>query len=378
MDSLKPLKLEKWETQGIKIHWSDGHISEYRSGWLRARCPCASCQEEANKPGQPRQVTQWLRHVARRLPANQRDVARLEPRNHGVVETGRFATGVERTEGVLPSPPAPAQEERVAGSDPHAGLGFPRLEVLDEDSLAGLEIRHALEPGDVVQHAARHDPVLHRQDRVLPGATFHRDGVGHRIAVPHLAVEEAVPEPVDVSGAGTVNAGIRDPVGGAAGRRVHHLPGERTGVVDGAFELRRRRKRHGHPFLHQRGGRPAFCRGDQVERAQLILGSPAILVRQLREPAVVLRLRHERVIAGALRPGRSHHHRDHPRDTNPHEHRARPSSHSFILHSPDARAEYGNVTCTRPRCPDPQVATCTDSGSIDAARNFARALPEAD
>ena len=50
MDSLKPLKLQKWETQGIKIHWSDGHISQYRSGWLRARCPYASCQEEANKP----------------------------------------------------------------------------------------------------------------------------------------------------------------------------------------------------------------------------------------------------------------------------------------------------------------------------------------
>ena len=31
MDSLKPLKLQKWETQGIKIHWSDGHISQYRS-----------------------------------------------------------------------------------------------------------------------------------------------------------------------------------------------------------------------------------------------------------------------------------------------------------------------------------------------------------
>ena len=49
MDLLKPLKLEEWKTQGIKIHWNDGHISQYRSGWLRARCPCASCQEEANK-----------------------------------------------------------------------------------------------------------------------------------------------------------------------------------------------------------------------------------------------------------------------------------------------------------------------------------------
>ncbi len=58
MDVLKPLTLEKWETQGIKIHWNDGHISQYRSGWLRARCPCAPCQEEANKPvAQPTGLT---------------------------------------------------------------------------------------------------------------------------------------------------------------------------------------------------------------------------------------------------------------------------------------------------------------------------------
>ena len=29
MDLLMPVKLEKWEHQGIKIHWNDGHISEY-------------------------------------------------------------------------------------------------------------------------------------------------------------------------------------------------------------------------------------------------------------------------------------------------------------------------------------------------------------
>ena len=40
MDLLMPVKLEKWEDQGIKIHWNDGHISQYRSGWLRASCPC--------------------------------------------------------------------------------------------------------------------------------------------------------------------------------------------------------------------------------------------------------------------------------------------------------------------------------------------------
>ncbi len=42
-----PVTLEKWEEgQGIKIHWNDGHVSQYRAGWLRARCPCAACRQE--------------------------------------------------------------------------------------------------------------------------------------------------------------------------------------------------------------------------------------------------------------------------------------------------------------------------------------------
>ncbi len=40
-----PLKLEKWENQGVKIYWNDGHIGQYRSGWLRLHCPCAGCRE---------------------------------------------------------------------------------------------------------------------------------------------------------------------------------------------------------------------------------------------------------------------------------------------------------------------------------------------
>ena len=48
MDVLMPVKLEKWEHQGIKIHWNDGHISQYRSGWLRARCPCGIVKLRVN------------------------------------------------------------------------------------------------------------------------------------------------------------------------------------------------------------------------------------------------------------------------------------------------------------------------------------------
>ena len=56
MDSLKPLKLQKWETQGIKIHWSDGHISQYRSagdlaefGHDRGRGRTAGCDPGARR-----------------------------------------------------------------------------------------------------------------------------------------------------------------------------------------------------------------------------------------------------------------------------------------------------------------------------------------
>lgn len=30
-------------SKGIRIDWSDGHLSEYSLSWLRDHCPCASC-----------------------------------------------------------------------------------------------------------------------------------------------------------------------------------------------------------------------------------------------------------------------------------------------------------------------------------------------
>ena len=48
MDSLKPLKLEKWETQGIKIHWSDGHATGiFAFEYLRSICECDECRLKA-------------------------------------------------------------------------------------------------------------------------------------------------------------------------------------------------------------------------------------------------------------------------------------------------------------------------------------------
>ncbi len=31
------------KSKGIRISWSDGHISEYTLRYLRDRCPCATC-----------------------------------------------------------------------------------------------------------------------------------------------------------------------------------------------------------------------------------------------------------------------------------------------------------------------------------------------
>ncbi len=57
-DALKPLRLENWAGQGVKIHWNDDHVSQYRAGWLRSRCPCAVCREKesqaAAQPTDPR------------------------------------------------------------------------------------------------------------------------------------------------------------------------------------------------------------------------------------------------------------------------------------------------------------------------------------
>lgn len=74
-DALKPVTLEKWEHHGIKIQWTDGHVSQYRSGWLRARCPCASCREEAVKAPAPPSGLKLLPMVA---PSSEQ-LASLEP-----------------------------------------------------------------------------------------------------------------------------------------------------------------------------------------------------------------------------------------------------------------------------------------------------------
>jgi DUF971 family protein len=41
---LTPLEMEKDGPDGLKIQWSDGHLSSYKFADLRKACPCASCR----------------------------------------------------------------------------------------------------------------------------------------------------------------------------------------------------------------------------------------------------------------------------------------------------------------------------------------------
>jgi DUF971 family protein len=44
--STDPKHLDISLSQGIKIDWSDGHVSNYTLDYLRNSCPCATCREE--------------------------------------------------------------------------------------------------------------------------------------------------------------------------------------------------------------------------------------------------------------------------------------------------------------------------------------------
>jgi len=37
----------------LAIHWSDGHVSVYPYGYLRGKCPCATCEETSPRTEHP-------------------------------------------------------------------------------------------------------------------------------------------------------------------------------------------------------------------------------------------------------------------------------------------------------------------------------------
>jgi DUF971 family protein len=53
---LLPVSLSKEGEDRLIIQWNDGHRGVYTWKHLRARCPCAGCREEREKPPDPFRV----------------------------------------------------------------------------------------------------------------------------------------------------------------------------------------------------------------------------------------------------------------------------------------------------------------------------------
>ena len=192
-------------------------------------------------------------------------------------------------------PAAGPDEDRVAVRHLDPGALLPRFQVAHVNARAGLQIVDAFQPRDVHQHAAGEDAVAQVIDRVLLGAAF----LLHLFpgeAIPHLPVEEAVREAVEMRvGVAVIVDG--EPIGGAGRGRLgdHVLVGRE--VVFSLDRVDVGRQRHRDPVLDERGRLPALGRGDQVQRADFVVLAPAPPVRELGLPALVLRFRDRRPIA---------------------------------------------------------------------------------
>ncbi len=52
-DAVRPAKIrvDKTGGTGVTIEWRDGHTNHWNFAWLRAACPCATCQEARETAG---------------------------------------------------------------------------------------------------------------------------------------------------------------------------------------------------------------------------------------------------------------------------------------------------------------------------------------
>ena len=209
--------------------------------------------------------------------------------------TARPAAPEPRALGGAARPDPGADEQGVAGGDPHPRLLLPRFQVLDVDRRPRLQVRHAPQPRDVDEDAARHDAALQVVDGVLLVPVLDH-GVGvRRIAVVEDAVVVDVGERVEM-GMGDAVVLDRDSVRADPDHLV--LVGRR--VVDGLDGVGVAGQGHGDAVLDQRHRLQALRGGDEVHRADLVVGAPPPPVGQLRLPPLVLRLGHRPVVSGRL------------------------------------------------------------------------------
>jgi DUF971 family protein len=78
------IRVDKSGGTGMTIEWRDGHLSSWSFAWLRAACPCATCNEEREKDG--RAVG-----VAKPKPATLLPMYEAPPRPVEVTPVGKYA-----------------------------------------------------------------------------------------------------------------------------------------------------------------------------------------------------------------------------------------------------------------------------------------------
>ncbi len=85
-DAIRPAKVrvDKTGGTGMTIEWHDGHSSSWSFAWLRAACPCATCNEERDTEG--RAVG-----VAKPKPASLLPMYEAPPQPVEVTPVGKYA-----------------------------------------------------------------------------------------------------------------------------------------------------------------------------------------------------------------------------------------------------------------------------------------------
>ena len=103
----------------VIVHWEDGHVSEFASGFLRSKCPCATCVNEPGGHEAPIRLGESLPILPKKARAGVH-AANIEPIGHYAVRidwsdghnTGIYSFGYLRS--ICPC--AACRDEAKAGS----------------------------------------------------------------------------------------------------------------------------------------------------------------------------------------------------------------------------------------------------------------------
>ena len=196
----------------------------------------------------------------------------------GILRLPRLAPGVDA--------------DRVAGLERDPALGE---DVVELPAVNGPIVRHAgyaAVPWNIEHDRAGHDALGPVLDGSEPRA-LERDLFLRVAPVPHRLVVPGVAKGVDMGGGDAV---IVDPVivGGEAARPARVSPHEVMGrkrIVRSRILRERPAERDAAPAAHQPGRRGALGGRDEVERAELVVLTPATPVAALPDPVLHFLLR---------------------------------------------------------------------------------------